>query len=81
MVISDFIKVPITEAETPKNGCKVFVDYYWLIHDDCLLIWNKGGVNSHQCNIDKRLSEMICIKYGLPGVSVQKIPLAFIPGI
>ena len=79
MLISEFKKIPLSEATKPKNGYEVIVDHWWGVVDECLLFYIKHGVNSPQCNIDKRVVESVSKAYKIPNIEVRQVPVVFIP--
>jgi len=59
-----FIKVPLEEVQTYKNGFVCMTNKWWLVEDGCVLGYKIYGEKSKlrpspQCNPDKRLIEMV----------------------
>ena len=66
-------KIPISKAIVPFTGAQVWVDYYWVVVDECLLFYKK---TAPQCNSNKGLTEKVRDSL-YPGAEVRKIPLVY----
>lgn len=66
-------KIPVSKAIVPFTGSQVWVDYYWVVVDECLLFYKK---TAPQCNSNKELTEKVRDKL-YPGAEVRKIPLVY----
>lgn len=55
-----FIKIPVEEATTPRNGYQCMCDRWWLVEDDCVLgfkLHSDKDWPAPQCNDNRLLVE------------------------
>jgi len=66
-------KIPISKAIVPFTGAQVWVNYYWVVVDECILFYKR---TAPQCNSNKELTERVRDKL-YPGAEVRFIPLVY----
>jgi hypothetical protein len=69
--------VSIKELSVPRNGRVCYCDYYWIVHDGCVLFYEE---QYPQCNQQKEIMEyMWKAELGsIPNIRVELIPCLFL---
>lgn len=67
--------LPIEEAIIPKNFKEYYVDYWFVVINENILLYKDY---SPQCNLDKAVVDVMVEKL-YPGAEARQIPLIFVP--
>lgn len=73
-ILDDCTKLPVSRVIIPFNGARVYTDSYWIIVDECILLY-KG--HSVQCNVNKEIADKIRDRL-YPGKEVRFLPLVYL---
>lgn len=76
MILNKFKQIGIGYAMNPANFdvAKIYVDYYWVMYDNSILVHKKNG--GCLCNSNKEIAESFSEK--IPNSYVLRIPLIFV---
>lgn len=72
-----YIRMPVSELTTPREGRVCFLDRWWAVHLDSESVLFFKSYRSPQCNRDRRFFEVNPIACTSP----MFIPVAYVPDI